>query len=213
MDFASTSCSSLCCPCWRGCQHTKLKAEEESLKPHFQLSSCLCWHHSRPQERMLHFVMSKMTWYHLRNPDLCLPLSFQTLRLSSSAMGKTTTGQVVNLLSNNVNRLDQVSCPWGILFHVLFSLGSAYWDARCQGLVSARVLWGCKTKVLFIQLSLLCVQLRCNSLYCFLSESFVFLIINGAVFLPSVVSVLRGPPGAALLDTWCRCCWTVFLLF
>ena len=39
--------------------------------------------------------------------------------------------------------------------------------------------WGCKMKVLFIQLSFLCVQLRCNYMYCYVNENFVFLIIDG----------------------------------
>ena len=38
-------------------------------------------------------------------------------------------------------------------------------------------------KVLFIQLSFLCVQLRYNYMYCFINESFVFLIINGSSVL------------------------------
>ena len=56
-----------------------------------------------------------MNLYQHGNPILCLPLLFQTLCLSNSAIGKTTTGQIVNLLSNDVNRFDKVS-DQGILF-------------------------------------------------------------------------------------------------
>ncbi|OWK00952.1 hypothetical protein Celaphus_00016752, partial [Cervus elaphus hippelaphus] len=71
-----------------------------------------------------------MTWYHLRNPDLCLPLSFQALRLSSSAMGKTTTGQIVNLLCNDVNRFDQVM----MFLHYL-------WVGPLQAVAVTALLW------------------------------------------------------------------------
>uniref|UniRef100_A0A8B9Y715 ATP binding cassette subfamily C member 4 n=1 Tax=Bos mutus grunniens TaxID=30521 RepID=A0A8B9Y715_BOSMU len=104
-DFASTSLSSLCHPCWWGCHHTELEAEEGSLEPCCQGSSC---------------------W----NLDLCLPLSFQALRLSSSAMGKTTTGQIVNLLSNDVNRFDQVT----MFLHYL-------WVGPLQAVAVTALLW------------------------------------------------------------------------
>ncbi|MXQ98866.1 hypothetical protein E5288_WYG002119 [Bos mutus] len=52
------------------------------------------------------------------------------LRLSSSAMGKTTTGQIVNLLSNDVNRFDQVT----MFLHYL-------WVGPLQAVAVTALLW------------------------------------------------------------------------
>ena len=38
----------------------------------------------------------------------CCVFVLQAIRLSNTAMGQTTTGQIVNLMSNDVNRFDQV---------------------------------------------------------------------------------------------------------
>ncbi|XP_072319302.1 ATP-binding cassette sub-family C member 4 [Eucyclogobius newberryi] len=61
---------------------------------------------------------------------LCHMIYKKALRLSSSAMGKTTTGQIVNLLSNDVVRFDQVT----IFLHFL-------WVAPLQALVVVGLLW------------------------------------------------------------------------
>uniref|UniRef100_A0A3Q2QNG6 Multidrug resistance-associated protein 4 n=1 Tax=Fundulus heteroclitus TaxID=8078 RepID=A0A3Q2QNG6_FUNHE len=55
---------------------------------------------------------------------------FEALSLSSSAMGKTTTGQIVNLLSNDVNKFDEVT----IFLHFL-------WVGPLQAAAVVGLLW------------------------------------------------------------------------
>ncbi|XP_028427666.1 ATP-binding cassette sub-family C member 4 [Perca flavescens] len=61
---------------------------------------------------------------------MCHMIYKKALRLSSSAMGKTTTGQIVNLLSNDVNKFDDVT----IFLHFL-------WVGPLQAAAVVGVLW------------------------------------------------------------------------
>ncbi|TWW64058.1 Multidrug resistance-associated protein 4 [Takifugu flavidus] len=61
---------------------------------------------------------------------MCHMIYKKALSLSSSAMGKTTTGQIVNLLSNDVNRFDEVT----IFLHFL-------WVGPLQAAIVVALLW------------------------------------------------------------------------
>ncbi|KAM7238072.1 hypothetical protein CapIbe_011030 [Capra ibex] len=81
-------------------------------------------------------VLHHLYFYHVQRVGMrlrvavCHMIYRKALRLSSSAMGKTTTGQVVNLLSNDVNRFDQVM----MFLHYL-------WVGPLQAVAVIALLW------------------------------------------------------------------------
>ncbi|XP_060250583.1 ATP-binding cassette sub-family C member 4-like isoform X6 [Ovis aries] len=81
-------------------------------------------------------VLHHLYFYHMQRVGMrlrvavCHMIYRKSLCLSSSAMGKTTTGQIVNLLSNDVNRFDQVT----MFLHYL-------WVGPLQVIAVTALLW------------------------------------------------------------------------
>ncbi|XP_060989327.1 ATP-binding cassette sub-family C member 4-like [Dama dama] len=85
---------------------------------------------------LLWAVLHQFYFYHIQRVGMRLRVAMchmiyrKTLRLSTLAMGKTTTGQIVNLLSNDVNRFDQVT----MFLHYL-------WVGPLQAIAVTALLW------------------------------------------------------------------------
>uniref|UniRef100_A0A4W3I4Q7 ATP binding cassette subfamily C member 4 (PEL blood group) n=1 Tax=Callorhinchus milii TaxID=7868 RepID=A0A4W3I4Q7_CALMI len=108
----------------------------------------------------------------------------EALRLNNVALGKTTTGQIVNLLSNDVNKFDQAT----IFLHFL-------WVGPLQAIAVIALLWqeigpSCLAGVVIL-LILMPVQTICGKLFSVLRGKTAVLTDNRIRTMNEVISAMR----------------------
>ncbi|XP_070850126.1 ATP-binding cassette sub-family C member 4-like [Chaetodon trifascialis] len=89
----------------------------ESYDPDDQrsLSAVYCYAAAMSLSAFALSILQHLFYYHLQRMGMkmrvavCHMIYRKALVLSSESMGRTTTGQIVNLLSNDVNRLDEIT--------------------------------------------------------------------------------------------------------
>ncbi|NXF22407.1 MRP4 protein, partial [Rhodinocichla rosea] len=100
------------------------------------LNSAYCYAGALSVCTLILAIMHHLYFYHVQRAGMKLRVAMchmiyrKALRLSNVAMAKTTTGQIVNLLSNDVNKFDQVT----IFLHFL-------WAGPLQAVAVTVLLW------------------------------------------------------------------------
>uniref|UniRef100_A0A4W3I4P1 ATP binding cassette subfamily C member 4 (PEL blood group) n=1 Tax=Callorhinchus milii TaxID=7868 RepID=A0A4W3I4P1_CALMI len=115
---------------------------------------------------------------------MCHMIYRKALRLNNVALGKTTTGQIVNLLSNDVNKFDQAT----IFLHFL-------WVGPLQAIAVIALLWqeigpSCLAGVVIL-LILMPVQTICGKLFSVLRGKTAVLTDNRIRTMNEVISAMR----------------------
>ncbi|XP_070787041.1 ATP-binding cassette sub-family C member 4-like [Enoplosus armatus] len=110
----------------------------ENYDPHDQRSLCLAYGYAAAMSLSTFglTILQHLYYYHVQRTGMKIRLAMchmiyrKALGLSSESMGQTTTGQIVNLLSNDVNRFDEIT----LNLHYL-------WLGPLQAMVIVALLW------------------------------------------------------------------------
>ncbi|KAM7066573.1 ATP-binding cassette sub-family C member 4 isoform 2-T2 [Acridotheres tristis] len=110
--------------------------ENEDASDELALNFAYCYAGALSVCTLVLAIMHHLYFYHVQRAGMKLRVAMchmiyrKALRLSNVAMAKTTTGQIVNLLSNDVNKFDQVT----IFLHFL-------WAGPLQAIAVTVLLW------------------------------------------------------------------------